>query len=116
MALTVSRVTGADSVFGNKRIRTRTITFDSSYADNGEPLTAATLGLRTVEAVIPHGPFRKADGSDAISVSYDHTNSKLLAYWGNNDSGSDGPLIEVADTTDLSGYSGRVTCIGTGTP
>lgn len=110
MALTVTAVSGTARSDGNRRRKCFTITFDSSYADNGEALSASTLGFRKVEEVIPHGVFRKADGSDAVFVSYDHTNSKLLAYWGN--AGTASAVPEVTDTTDLSGYSGRVTVVG----
>lgn len=115
MALTIAKVTGADTVFGNKKVKVRTITFDSSYADNGESLTASDVGLRKIEQVIPNGPFRKSDGSDAIVPSYDFTNAKLLAF-DQKDPGSAGgtdiAFPEVANTTDLSAYSGRVTFIG----
>ena len=118
MALTIARVSGADSTFGNKRIKTRTITFDDSYPTGGESLTAADLGLRTLDAVIPHGAFRKtADSTDAIAVSYNHTTAKLVAYRQKDPAaagGADIALPEVGNTTDLSGYSGRVTAIGSG--
>ena len=65
---------------------------------------------RKIEQVIPNGPFRKSDGSDAVVVSYDFTNVKLLAIWGN--AGTASAMPEVTDTTDLSAYSGRVTFIG----
>lgn len=102
------------TVFGNKRVRIVDFTFDSSYPDNGEALSASDIGLRQIDAVIPCGPARKSDGSLAVPVSYDHTNSKLLAYWGDNNNAADAPLIEVADTTDLSTYAVKLICIGTG--
>lgn len=108
--LTVTTVSGASRKDGNRRHKCFDITFDSSYPDNGEALTPATLGMRVVEEFIPHGPFRKSDGSDAIHVSFDRTNNKLIAYWGN--AGTASALPEVTDTTDLSAYSGRVTVIG----
>lgn len=113
MALTVAKVTDGASVFGNRKIRTFTITFDSSYVTAGEPLTAATLGLsgKTLIAVIPHGAFRNTDATLGIIVSYDVANSKLVAYWGN--AGSVSGMPEVASTTDLSTYSGRITVIAT---
>ena len=115
MALTISRVSGADHVEGNTKVRVRTITFDSSYPTGGESLTAADFGLRRLFEVRPHGLFRTSSGTTAISVDYDHTNSKLLAYRGidpANAGGAQVPWQEVANTTDLSAFSGRVTAIG----
>lgn len=111
MGLTVSEVAGTKNVWGNKRVRVYDVTFDSSYPDNGEALTAATLGFKKVNQVLPHGPFRAADGSSALLVSYDHTNSKLLAF--TSGSTAQDPLPENT-TADISTYSGRITVIGTG--
>jgi hypothetical protein len=111
MALTVAKVTGGAYTVGNKKKRTVTVTFDSSYPTGGEALTAATLGVsgRTLIEVIPHGVFRNTDATLGIVVSYDYTNSKLVAYWGN--AGTASGLPEVTDTTDLSTYSGRLSVI-----
>ena len=110
MALTLSEVTGTRGVWGNKKTRTYDVTFDSSYADNGESLTASDIGLGTIQQVIG-SVARKSDGSLAIGVSYDHTNSKLLAFVGDNDNAADAPWIE-AGAVDLSTYSARLTFIG----
>jgi hypothetical protein len=110
MALTIAKVANADFSDANKRHRVRNITFDSSYPTAGEPLTAAQVGLRAVTEAIPHGTFRNTDGTLGIFVSYDATNAKLFAYWGNAGTVSGAP--EVANTTDLSTYSGRMTFIG----
>lgn len=110
MALTVAKVAGADYTVSNKRVRVRTITFDSSYLTAGESLTPADVGLRVIDEARSHGPFRVTDGTSSIDVSYDHTNKKLLAYWGNAGTASVAP--EVTSTTDLSTYSGRMTFVG----
>lgn len=112
MALTVAKISGVstDFVEGNKKVRVRTVTFDSSYATGGEALTASDFGLRVLTEVRPHGAFRTTDATSAVTVSYDHTNAKLVAYWGN--AGSASVLPEVTSTTDLSTYSGRVTAVG----
>jgi hypothetical protein len=107
--LTLAKVRDADFKDGNKQRLVRTITFDSSYPTGGEALTKATLGVHRIFEVLPHGPFRNTDGTLGITVAYDYTNSKLAAYWGN--AGSVSGMPEVADTTDLSTYSGRVTFI-----
>lgn len=110
MALTVAKVTGADHIAGNMRHKVRTITFDSSYPTGGEPLTAGDLGLKAVFEVRAHGPFRNTGATLGVTVSYDHANSKLVAYWGN--AGTASGLPEVTNTTDLSTYSGRITAVG----
>lgn len=110
MGLTVSKVVGADYVAGNKKVKVRDITFDSAYVTAGEALTPGTVGLRKIEQAIPNGPFRNADGTLSIDVSYDRTNSKLLAY---ETAGTvSTPNAEVGSTEDISAYSGRVTFIG----
>ncbi len=86
------------------------MTFDNNYPTAGEPLTAATLGYSELFAVIPEGAFRNTDATLGILVSYDAVNSKLVAYWGN--AGSVSGMPEVADTTDLSTYSGRLIVFG----
>ncbi len=113
MALTVTPVaTNIDTrpfVAGNKDFKIVTIAFDDSYVTGGEPLTAASLGAKAIFAVIPLGAFRNTDATLGIVVSYDMTNSKLVAYWGN--AGSVSGMPEVASTTDLSTYSGRLLVI-----
>ena len=37
---------------------------------------------------------------------YDYANKLALAYWADYDAGADGALIQVANTTDLSGVTG----------
>lgn len=81
------------------------VTFDSSYPTNGEALTAAQLGLNKVTVVIPL-PAAGYVGE------YDLTNSKLKAFYGDNNNASDGPLIEVPNTTDLSAVSMYLVAIG----
>jgi len=87
------------STFGNKRVRTVDIAFDSSYPTGGESLTASDLGLSVVDLVIP-------SPKSGYVFEYDYTNSKIKAYYADYDATSDGALIEVANTTDLSGVTG----------
>src|SRR5256885_9325763 len=82
MALTVAPVSGVkDTVWGNRRVRTRTVTFDSSYATGGEPLKPSDFNLKQIDEVIVTGPARKNDGSNAAIASYDQPNQTLMAYW-----------------------------------
>lgn len=106
MALTIAAVAGADHVTGNKRVKYRTITFDSSYPTGGESLTATDVGLRKIQSAIPEGAFVKTDRTDGVTVHYSISQAKLLAY--QSTTGAPAKLVEVADTTDLSAYAGRV--------
>ena len=72
MALTVA-VTRRN-VAGHQNIVTGTIAFDSSYPTGGESLTAADLGLRTVDLML----FQQSD--IGFTFSYDYTNSKVKVY------------------------------------
>lgn len=76
----------------------------SSYATGGDPITAGELFLGTIE----HFPDCLAwNGSAVRLVHFDPDNSKLVWYVPNTGA-------EVADTTDLSGYSFRVEVMGKG--
>jgi hypothetical protein len=55
---------------------------------------------------------KTSDVSDAVWVSYNRATGKLVYYWGN--AGTAGAQPEVTSTTDLTGYAGEVTFIGTG--
>lgn len=112
MALAFTKVPDGNRVEGNKRKIDWTVTFDNSYADNGETITPANVGLRRIESVHAHGPFRKSDGSDAIVVSYDAAAGKLLAFQANGAAVGLAALPEAANATDLSAYSGRITATG----
>lgn len=110
MALTIATVAGADHVAGNKRVKVRTVTFDSSYPTGGEPLTAADVGLKKLTQVIPHGPARNTAGTLAVNVAYDYTNSKLFAYETAGTVAT--PHAEVGNTESLDTYAVRVTFVG----
>lgn len=87
-----------------------------TYATGGVAVTAATFGLTTLYAVIPLGPARKTDATDAVLYSYDSTNSKLVAYRQKDPAaagGADIALPEVGNGVDLSSYAAE--CIGVGT-
>lgn len=73
MALTVA-VT-EPGVMGNKRTTRGTIAFDSSYPTGGESLTAANIGLNTIDEIT----FQDKSG---YSFEYDYTNALVLVYSG----------------------------------
>jgi hypothetical protein len=110
MALTVAAVANVkDTVWGNKRIKTRQVTFDSTYPTGGESLVASDFGLKTIDTVLVAGPARKSDGSNAVIASFDHTNKTLMAFWSAASGAAPG---QVSNNTDLSTYSVRVVAIG----
>ena len=63
-------------------------------------LTAADLGFSVAPRSVVFEP------KEGYVFVYDYSNSKVLAYMGDNNNASDGPLIEVANTTDLSAVTG----------
>lgn len=103
MALTVTSLEKAK--LSRLRLNVVRVTFDSSYPTGGESLTAAQLGLNKVTVVIP------LTASGYVG-EYDLTNSKLKAFYGDNNNASDGPLVEVANTTDLSAVTMNLVVIG----
>ena len=111
MALTIADVTGADSVFGNKRVKVKDITFDSAYPTGGESLVPDDVGLTVIDAALPCGPAQVADGTTAVPVKFDGSDNTLKAYHAPADA-ADAVLDEAANDEDLSGYSVRVVFIG----
>jgi hypothetical protein len=59
MTITLTKPTttsaGADTVWGNKKVRVRILTFSGNYATGGETITAASLGLKVIEQVYLNG-------------------------------------------------------------
>lgn len=58
------------SGWSNKKVRSVTIAFDSSYASSGETLTAAGLGMVKIQRAI-------IEPKDGYSFEYDYTNGKV---------------------------------------
>lgn len=103
MALTITDRNSPSVPFERKLVYV-TIDFDASYPTGGEALTASDVGLDRIDAVFVE--------SGEYNFEYDPTNEKILAYWGDNNNASDGPLVEVADTTDLSAVSVNALVLG----
>ena len=109
MALTLTKIAAFTS--GNKRHRVYDVTFDSSYPTGGESLTASDVNLRKIEQLIVHGPATATrGGTTGVLATYDYTNSKLQAFWGN--AGTASVLPEVTDTTNVATQICRITAIG----
>ena len=87
------------------------LTFDTSYdLTNGESLLPADVGLNSIDAFIPHGPATETGTGGAIQVRYDYTSKSVRAYWDN--SAAAAKHIQVANATNLSAYTVRVTIQG----
>lgn len=93
MAATVTVV--RRTVWGDRKAIHAKITFDSSYPTGGEPITLADLGLLEVDFCMPAPRL-------GYVPEWDDANSKMLVYYGDNNNASDGPLVEVPNTTNLS--------------
>lgn len=71
MALTLASLD--NSIFGAKRIVTGTMDFDSSYPTGGEPLTASTIGLGTVDFIV-------IQTTSGLMFEYNYSGALVLAY------------------------------------
>lgn len=94
MAMLVFDVTAAPPIplVGDKVARIARLTMDTDYATGGYSLTAANLGLSSIDqAIIPP--------ASGFVFEYDYTNAKVKAFMGDNDGVADGALTEV--TTGL---------------
>ena len=94
------------TIMGIKQVVVFDVDFDDSYPTNGETVTASSIGLRNIDLLM-------ASPTAGYVFEYDYSNSKLKAYYADYDAASDGALIEVANTTDLSGVT-DVRCIAIG--
>ena len=102
MALTVTNTTTglyAKSV-GDEYETYKTIAFDSSYPTGGEPLTSADLGFAAAPRDV------RIEPKSGYVFEYDAANQKVIVYYGDNNNASDGPLIQIPDTTNLSTLTG----------
>lgn len=102
MALTWTNPAGElpRRVVGDEYEIQKIVAFDSSYPTGGEAFTVADLGFK----VLPR--WIEIETSAGYIFKIDRTNLKVIAYMGDNNNASDGPLIEVANTTDLSAVTG----------
>lgn len=86
------------------RVHLVEITFDSSYTTGGLAVSANSCGLNSITGIVA-GPT----GSAGIVPSYDRTNAKLLAFWGDNTNAASAALIEVTASTNLA--TAKVACL-----
>ena len=78
---------------------------DSAYPTGGTTGFKALVQANTLDQRAPIAVIGQQCGG--YTPYYDYANDKLLVYYGNFDA-SDGPLIQVPDTTDLSGVTFKV--------
>ena len=116
MALTITEI--HRSVFGNKRIVTADLDCDSSYPTAGESLTPADVGLIGFDIVLltPQSISNTADEDAAADVghspTFDYTKNKLIMTYSDLNASDDGPSIQVANATDLTGVRIRALIVG----
>lgn len=114
MALSLTPVKEANTVFGNKRVRVFDVEFDDSYPTGGESLTPEDVGLRKIDQVLGSVAVSSSDAA-AVAVAYDFSNEKLQAFQQEDPGDAGGaaiPLPEVGSTDDLEGFTARLTFIG----
>lgn len=98
MALaTAIDVTTGSFALGDRRAVLFSITPDSSWLAAGEALARSAFGFTARTDLVL---FEQKGG---YTFEYDDTNQKVLAYYADYSSGTDGALIAVPDTTDISG-------------
>jgi len=84
-------------VIGNRKCVLVDITGDTSYPTGGSSLTAAQLGLRSVE----YADTPQATGG--VTFTYDRANSKLMTFTGGT---------QTTNATNQSSISARMMFIG----
>lgn len=91
--------------WGAHEARVLAYTGPSSYATGGDTLPGASISLgKQVEAVVGLVIVNAALNAIRVGV-YDHTNGKILWFVPNTGA-------EVANGTDLSGFTGRFVALG----
>lgn len=87
-----------------KRRQQGTYTGPTSYATGGDPFTPADVKLGQLHVITGMAVARKSDGTVRL-LWYDKTNQKVIWYVPNTGA-------EVANATDLSGYTVDFEAIG----
>ena len=95
-------------VVGAEKETVTDVALDSSYPVAGEAVTAANLGLGTVNSAVAVLKTSATTTVNLANFHYDEANAKLLAF--------DETPAAVADLANLDGAVVRVTARGTGSP
>lgn len=112
MALTVTLDQAGPRLLGNRRVVTGQVTFDASYPTGGESLPLSALGLAALENLSITNVAAASTTTQVIAWDKSKTAPLLLAFYGDNNNASDGNLIQVPDTTDLSATVARFEATG----
>ena len=89
-AITLAKLSpNADTTFGNKKVKIRTLTFTGDYATGGVSLTASDVGLKKIQFVEFSGVGAASDVATANALTYDYTNSKVVLF----ESGASGAAL-----------------------
>ena len=106
MALSFSRVLTAK--IDQQNLTVTNVTLDDAYPAGGEAITPNQLGLSTASVVVPLG------NPGGATFAWDPDNSKLLAFYADYSTPTDGLLIDIAvgDTAILDGVVVPVMAIG----
>jgi len=97
---------------GNRRYVTGSVTFDSSYPTGGESLPLTALGLNVLENLDITNVAAASTTNHVVAWNKSQTAPLLLAFYGDNNNASDGNLIQVPNTTDLSATVCRFAATG----
>jgi hypothetical protein len=108
LSLTVER--GMD-VWGHHAVSSFSYVGPNPYATGGEALSAQAFKLGVVE-IVPAFLGVNSGGTAAVVFQYNYGTGKMQAFWQNEVAAS--ALVEVANGTDLSGYTGRGFAYGKG--
>lgn len=108
MAATVS-ILQRTKLGHNFNVAVCTWAWDDAYPAGGEAATANQLGMSTISAVIP-----VSSNTGGYVYNWDAANSKLMAFYADYSTTTDGALIDIAagDTAVLTGIVTTLLVIG----
>lgn len=121
MSVAVDRINNeTDTVWGNQRVKLRKVTFDSSYVQTGEPVTAAQFGLQRFISLEPLGFAIPTAGTTAWAttavISTDRTSAVLFVHGQQpaDATTTSIPFPDADSTEDLSTFSVVMRAVGIG--
>lgn len=109
VTFTPARVTGADTVVGNKRRRVRDITCSGTYTTGGDTLSPSLFGLKSFDEVNIHNT--PTDGTLAYPATFVYSTGKVK-FWETGSAGAGS--AEKGSGESMASVVFRVTAYGTG--
>ena len=100
MALSYAKVRDGESRVGRRKHQYWDITGDNSYPTGGYTISAAKVGLKTIQGI---EVIRANTAAVATSARWNSTTGKLMLYNGST---------QVSNATNVSGYTYRIIFIG----